>query len=40
MMHETCVYYQLHNKWIAHLNNDTKGGNSGCNEIANNKDEF
>ena len=37
------MYYQMHHKWIAHLNNDNKGGgggNSGRNEIANNKGDF
>ena len=34
------VYYKMHHKWIAHLNNDKKGGNSGPNEIANNKGDF
>ena len=39
-MHGTCVYYQMHHKWIAHLNNDNKGGYSGRNEIAYNKGDF
>ena len=35
------VYYQMHHKWIAHLNNDKKGeGNSWRNEIANDKGDF
>ena len=34
------VYYQMHHKWIAHLNNDIKGDNSWRNEIANNKGDF
>ena len=36
------VYYQMHHKWIAHLNNDNKrgGGKSGRIEIANNKGDF
>ena len=35
------VYYQMHHKLIAHLNNDNKGGgNSGRNEIAYNKGDF
>ena len=34
------VYYQLQHKWIAHLNNDNKGANSGRNEIADNKGDF
>ena len=39
MMHGN-VYYQMHHKWIAHLNNDIKGDNSWRNEIANNKCNF
>ena len=34
------VYYQMHHKWIAHLNKNNKGGNSGRNEIANNQGDF
>ena len=35
------LHYQLHHKWIAHLNiMIIKGGNSGRNEIAYNKGDF